>query len=302
LLPETKTQPEDSQLNLDRRQQNRRIFHRWPVILGYSLLVLYSLFVALPLIIVIASSLRPIEDTFRHMMPFSWRTLVPTHLTFEAYFELFRKYAFGRAVFNSFFVSVMTVLGGVLVNSMAGFAFASFRFRGQEVLFAFVLLTFMVPFEAIAIPLYQFVNGLGLVNTYWSLILPGIANGLVVFLFRQFFRGLPVSLIEAARIEGASWLTIFFRLVLPLSKPAIISGSILMFIVQWTSFFYPLLVANKPAYRVIQVAMADFFTQYQTLWDLLFAAVVVAALVPIAIILPLQRYYVQGVTGTGINE
>lgn len=256
----------------------------------------------MPVIITAVSSVRPLEEIFRYMMPFSWRTLVPTHVTFDAYLELFRDYNFGRVLFNSFYVSIMSVLGGVLVNSMAGFAFAHFKFRGREILFAIVLITFMVPFEAIAIPLYALVNQIGLINTYWGLILPGIANGLVVFLFRQFFMGLPSALFESARVDGASWFTIFFRLVLPLSKPVIISASILMFIVQWSSFFYPLLAANKPAYRVIQVAIADFFTQYQTLWNLLFAAVVLAAAIPILLILPLQRYYVQAITGTGIKE
>ncbi|HBE76816.1 MAG TPA: ABC transporter permease [Firmicutes bacterium] len=256
----------------------------------------------MPMLIVLFSSIRPGAEIFKNMMPFTWRTLLPNQITFDAYVALFREYHFGKVLFNSFYVATLSVVIGILINAMAGFAFAVFRFRGREMLFAFVLITFMVPFEAISIPLFQIINQLQLMNTYWGLILPGIANGLVVFLFRQFFKGLPIALFESARIDGANWMTIFTKLALPLSRPAMLSAGILIFITQWGSFFYPLLVANQPEYRVIQVAIANFFTQYQTLWNLLFASVVIAAVIPIILLLPMQRYYVQAVTQTGIKE
>ena len=268
----------------------------------YTMLCLYSCFVVMPVVIILLSSIRPGEEIFKNMMPFSWRTIIPTQITGSAYEALFRDYNFGRILGNSFYVAFLSVAGGILVNAMAGFAFAIFKFRGRELLFGLVLITFMVPFEAISIPLFQLINQVKLINTYWGLILPGIANGLVVFLFRQFFKGLPLTLFESARIDGANWFTIFSRLAMPLSKPAMLSAGILIFITQWGSFFYPLLVANKPEYRVIQVAIANFFTQYQTFWSLLFAAVVIAAIIPIILLLPLQRYYVQAVTQSGIKE
>jgi multiple sugar transport system permease protein/putative chitobiose transport system permease protein len=268
----------------------------------YLLLLIYGLFVVMPILIVLLSSIRPGEEIFKNMMPFTWRTLLPTQITLKAYVALFQEYHFGKVLFNSFYVATLTVAIGILINAMAGFAFGVFRFRGREILFGFVLITFMVPFEAISIPLFQIINQFKLINTYWGLILPGIANGLVVFLFRQFFKGLPVTLFESARIDGANWMTVFTKLALPLSKPAMLSAGILIFITQWGSFFYPLLVANKPEYRVIQVAIANFFTQYQTLWNLLFASVVIAAVIPIILLLPLQRYFVQAVTQSGIKE
>lgn len=274
----------------------------WRTGITYLLLTIYGLFIAIPVVVTIASSIRPSPEIFKYMMPFSWKTILPQQVTFSAYIDLFTTYNFGRVLFNSIFVSTMTVALGVITNSMAGFAFAAFRFRGRDLLFAVVLISFMVPFESIAIPLYQLINQIGLVNTYSGLILPGAANGLVVFLFRQFFLGLPTSLYDSARVDGASWFVIFIRIVLPISKPAIISASILTFIVQWSSFFYPLLAANRPQYRVIQVAIANFFTQYQTLWSLLFAAVVMATIIPLLLILPLQQFYVQAIAGTGIKE
>ncbi|HEX7714933.1 MAG TPA: carbohydrate ABC transporter permease [Bacillota bacterium] len=274
---------------------------QWKVFV-YLLLVLYTFFVIAPVLVSFISSIRPGEDIFKNIMPFNWHTLIPSRVTVDAYIILFRDYSFGRVLINSFLVAVATVVGGILINAMAGLAFAIFRFRGRNILFLFVLITFMVPFEAISIPLFQLINNLGLVNSYWALILPGLANGLVIFLFRQFFMGLPITLFESALIDGANWFTIFTKLALPLSRPAALSAGILLFITQWEAFFYPLLVANKPEYRVIQVAIANFFTQYQTLWNLLFAAVVIAAIIPIVLLLPLQRYYVQAITQSGIKE
>ncbi len=271
-------------------------------ILKYILLLIYSLFVILPVFIVFVSSLRPAEDIFKYMMPFSWKTLIPTNIDFSAYITIFKEFNFGRALFNSFFISIMSVLGGVIINSMAGFAFAHFRFKGSKILFIFVIATFMAPFESIAIPLYNLIKGLGLINTYYGLIVPSIANGMVIFLFRQFFKSFPRALFESALIDGASWITIFFKIVIPISKPVITSASILMLILRWKAFFYPLLIGNSPEYRVVQVAIANFFTQYGTRWNLLFAAVIVAAIIPVLILLPLQRFYIQAVTGTGIKE
>jgi len=271
-------------------------------IIIYILLFIYSLFILAPVYVVLVSSFRTSEDVFKYMTPFSWRTLIPTKITFVAYVDIFKEINFGRALFNSFFISIMSVLGGLVVNSMAGFAFAHFRFKGRDILFVIVLVTFMIPFESIAIPLYNFIRQLGLVNTYTGLILPSIANGMIIFLFRQFFKGFPQALFESARIDGASWFTIFYKIVLPISKPVIVSASILMLILKWNEFFYPLLVGNSPEYRVVQVAISNFFTQYQTKWNLLFAGVILAAIIPILILLPLQRFFVQAVTGTGIKE
>jgi len=260
------------------------------------------LFATIPIFISCAYSVQTSEEIFSHMMPFSWRTFIPTSVKWVSYATIFRNFDYGRALFNSFFISAMTLLIGIMVNSLAGFAFAHFKFYGRELLFLIVLITFMIPFEAIAIPLYELINRLGLINTYAGLILPGVANGLVVFLFRQFFKGIPSALFDSARIDGASWFRIYISIVIPVSKPVTLSAGILIFISQWQAFFYPLLVANKPEYRVLQVAIANFFTEHETLWNLLFAAVVVAIAIPICILLPLQKYYIQAVTRSGLKE
>ena len=272
----------------------------WAALIHLLYLTVGFLFL-LPLWWALASSLRPLNDIFKYVSPFSLAALVPDKLTLDAYRSIFLEKGFGTAVFNSLFVALATVLGGLGVNSLAGFAFAVLRFPGRNALFGITVLTFLVPFEAISIPLYTVVRSLGWLDTYLALIVPGIANGIVIFLFRQFFSQVPRELVDAARIDGASWLTIFVRIYLPLSKPVIISAALLIFLFQWESFLWPLIATRSEGLKVIQVALAGFEQRYQTLWNELFAAATLAALIPLLILLPLQRFYVQGVTAGGFR-
>ena len=267
----------------------------------HLLYILVSAFFVLPLWWAVASSLRPLEDVFRFTSPFSLRALVPDPLTLDAYVAIFAK-GYGRAILNTLFVAMATVAGGLIVSALAGFAFAKFDFPGKRVLFVITIITFMVPFEAIAIPSYALIRQLGWIDTYWALIMPGIANGVAVFLFRQFFAEIPNELIEAARIDGAGWFTILLRVMLPLSTPVVVSASLLMFLFQWESFLWPLIAVRSERFKVIQVALSDFQLQYQTLWNELFAASVVASVISLFLIFALQRYYVQGVVGTSLKE
>ncbi|MCR8633842.1 carbohydrate ABC transporter permease [Paenibacillus radicis (ex Xue et al. 2023)] len=258
--------------------------------------------VLLPLLFALVSSFRPLTEIFRYVSPFSWRTFIPTELTFDAYTSLFTARGFGRIFLNTFLVTFVTVIVGVFINSMAAFAFSKFEFRGKNTLFLLVLVTFMIPFEVIAIPLYNLVDHLGWIDTYWGLIVPGLANGLVIFLFRQFFMDMPTMLLESAHLDGASWSTIYTKIVMPLSKPVTISAGLLLFLFQWESFLWPVIATRSKQYKVIQVAMSDFVTEHATFWNEMFAACTLAVLVPVLVLLPLQKYFVQGVTGTGIKE
>lgn len=258
--------------------------------------------VVFPLLFGIVSSFRPLNEIFRYISPVSWKTFVPLNFTFEAYANLFTERGFDRTLFNTFFVTLVSVVTGLLVGSLAAFAFAFFRFRLSPLLFVIVLITFMIPFEVIAIPLYRLVNSFGWIDTYYGLIVPGIANGLIIFLYRQFFLDMPVSLIESARIDGASWLRVYWGIVMPLSKPVTVSASLLIFIQQWESFMWPLIATRSKEFRLIQVALSDFKTETGTLWNELFAAAIISVIVPVIILLPLQRYFVKGVANTGSKE
>ncbi len=168
----------------------------------------------------------PLDDIFKFISPITWRTFIPTHVTGEAYVSLFTERGFGRTLFNSFFTAMVEMLFGLLVGSMAAFAFAFFKFRGENAMFVLVLITFMIPFEMIAIPLYSLVDQLGWMDSYTAIIVPGIENGLVIFLYRQFFMELSPSLTEAARLDGASWFRIYTKIIMPLCKPVTLSAGL----------------------------------------------------------------------------
>jgi multiple sugar transport system permease protein/putative chitobiose transport system permease protein len=269
--------------------------------LAYLTLIVLSALTLLPLVWCVASSFTPLDAILKYAVPFSWRALIPADFTWQAYQDLMASPFFG-ALLNTFFVCAVTVIAGIAVNSLAGFAFAVFEFPGKRILFIIVLITFMVPFEVMALPLYVIVNLLHMDNSYQALILPALANGIVIFLFRQFFYDTPRELLDAARVDGLSWFGIYGRIVVPLSTPVMVSAALVLFLSQWQSFFWPLLVANSPQYQMVQVALANFQGEHITLWNDLFAGSVIATVVPMTLMLVLQRYYVRTIARTGLID
>ena len=272
-------------------------------ILYYLVLLLVTAFVLLPIIMAVTNSLREnYSEIFAHNNALSIFTLIPESPTLKHFGELFTQKQFWRPLLNSFIVAVSTVVGGFLVNALAGYAFAKFRFKGKSVLFTIFLFSFMIPFEVISIPLYKTTDSMGLLNTRLALILPMMGNGMIIFLYRQFFMEIPDSLIEAAVIDGAGPLRIFFSLITPLSKPVIISASLMMFIQQWDAFLWPMVAASDSKLKVVQVAISELYGETYTDWTLIYASTVIAILIPTLFVLPLQKYYIKGVAGTGLKE
>ncbi len=267
----------------------------------FLVLCLIAVVYIVPFLWTITSSLRPAGPMYSYANPLTWRTFIPENPTLRNFVHIFTKLGFGRAIANSLFVSASVIFLGVLVNSMAGFAFAKFDFPLKEFWFALVLLTFMVPFESIVIPLYLVVQRMGILNSYWALILPAAANGMAIFLFRQFFADIPTELLEAARVDGATWRRIFFRILLPLSKPAIVTVMIMMFLLNWNALFWPLVAVYSSELEVVQVAVTTHVAQEETHWANLFSSAFAATLPPMLLFLFLQRYFVQGITGTGFK-
>ncbi|MFN3980410.1 MAG: carbohydrate ABC transporter permease [Caldilinea sp.] len=284
-----------------RLRRQRQVFDGMRTLFNYVLLVTILLIVVVPLMWAIAASLTPNEQVFRYVFPFSWRALLPSDPTLDAYMNLFRLRDFGRAIVNTLALSLGTVAIGLLISAMAGFAFAKFEFRGKNALFIIVLITFMIPVEVIIIPLYILMRDWGWINTWHGLFIPGIANGLVIFMFRQFFADIPQEILDAARVDGASWLRILFQLIIPISMPAMISGSLVLFLGTWNSFFWPLVVAPAPEFRVVQVAVSLAVESRQTIWNELMAGAILAAIVPVLLVFPFQRYYVRSIASTGIK-
>jgi multiple sugar transport system permease protein/putative chitobiose transport system permease protein len=264
------------------------------------LLVLYTLF---PILWSVGGSLRAENaEIFKYVSELSWHTIVPERFSLGSYRALFLDNAFYRPLLNSALVAIVTVIMGFVVNGLAGFAFAKHEFAGRGVLFAMYLFSFMIPFEMIAVPLYKTAGALGILETRAALILPMVANGMIVFLYRQSFQDIPDSLIESAVIDGAGTLRIFFHILVPLSKPVIISASLMMFIQQWDAFLWPLVAATNKGLKVIQVAISELNGEFTVQWGTIFAATTVAIAIPAAILVPLQKYYIQGISSTGLKE
>ncbi|MDB5542545.1 MAG: hypothetical protein JWQ89_4272 [Devosia sp.] len=254
----------------------------------------------LPLWWAIVSSLRPNMEVFADIFPFTPKALLPVPFSLQAYEGVFQR-GFGQIIANTMLVAMITMIAGLFVNGLAGFAFAVFDFKGKNAILTLIIISFMLPFEAIALPLYTVTLQLGWLDNIAALIVPSVANGLAVFLFYQFFKEVPKDYLEAARLDGANWLDVLRHVYVPLSIPTLISAGLLLFVFQWEAFLWPLLAMPSQQFKVIQVGMAAFQQQYQTIWNQLFAVAVITALIPIALLMPLQRYYVQGLAGAGLK-
>jgi multiple sugar transport system permease protein len=254
-----------------------------------------------PLYWALMSALRPSEDIFRYLSPLSVWAFAPNRVTFQNIVGIWSS-PFARAMFNSLLVTALTVASGLAICAMAAFALARLRIPFAGTIFSLVVVSFLVPFDAISIPLATLFRGFGLQNTYLGLILPGLGNGFAVFLLRQFFLAIPAELSEAARMDGLGWFGIFLRIYLPLSRPALIGAGLILFIFQWQAFLWPLLIAPDPSYKVAAVAIADLAGQFATDYGMMFAAAVFVAIVPLVILLLFQRHFSGSISATGGKE
>lgn len=270
-------------------------------ILLYICLIFVAILTLFPLLWGISASLRDDLELYSYIKPFTIHTLIPVDFTVKSYVELFTEYGFMTPVINTVIVTGISIILGCIINSIAAFSFAMFNFKGKNVIFSLVLLSFMIPFEAIALPLYKIADGMNMVDTYQGMILPCIASGLVLFLFVQFFRDIPPDLLDAARVDGASLPKIYTRILMPLSKPIFITAGLMIFMDQWNSYLWPLLIARSREIRTIQIALTQFNTEHGTAWSALYAGSMFSALIPLLLFLPLQKYFVQGITSSGVK-
>lgn len=202
---------------------------------------------------------------------------------------------------NSVFVSLAITFGTLLTSSLAAYAFARLRFPARDWLFVGYLATLMVPAIVVIVPLYALVRQMGLYNTYWALILPGMFSAYYTFMLRQFFLTIPRDLEDAALIDGAGRLSIYWRIILPLSKPALAALAIFAFLHSWNDFLWPLIVIDDDALKTLPVGLATFEGQYGTEWSLLMAASVVV-MIPVLIVFVVgQRYFIRGILLSGLK-
>ncbi|BCP52256.1 sn-glycerol-3-phosphate transport system permease protein UgpE [Kaistia sp. 32K] len=247
------------------------------------------------------SAFRPTDSIFRYLSPISLYTFWPDEWTFRNVLGVWNS-PFRLAIWNSILVSSITIAIGLVLCSMAAFALAVIEFPFRNAIFAVMVISFLIPFDAIAVPLFAIMRSFGLQDSYAGLILPGIGNGLAVFLLRQFFLGIPREIREAAVVDGMGWFRIYWSIYLPLSVPALVSAAIILFVFQWQSYLWPLLIAPGAEYKVAAVAIAQFSNGYQIDYGLIFAAALFIAAIPMAVLVILQRFYSASIAATGSKE
>lgn len=267
----------------------------------YTVLSVIAVIALFPIVYVLLASFRTDYEIFNYALPFSKHTIIPVEWTMANYQEIFDKFQFATPLKNTFAVVGVLVPINLLISSLAGYAFAFFDFRGKKLFFSIFIVSFMIPIDSIALPLYSLVASLGLVDSFWALILPSVSSGLALFLFTQFFKSLPDSLLEAARMDGANLIQVFLMIVVPLSVPVIITAALMIFVTEWNNYLWPLLVTRSPQVRTIQVALAYFKDEHETFWSFIYAASSISAVVPVLLFLPLQKYFVQGITRSGLK-
>lgn len=264
----------------------------------YALMLLIVAVMVLPFIWMLSTSLKG-QQYILKMPP----QLIPNPLTFESYTTLAERVALGRTMFNSVFVAVATTVGQILVSAMAAYAFARMTWRGRDVVFLLYLATMMIPSIVLVLPQFILVRSLGWMNSFAALIFPGLFSAFGTFLLRQSFMTLPKDFEEAAFVDGANYFTIFWRIILPLSQPAIATLAVFSFMGSWNSYLWPLFVARQPQVQTLPVALATLQGGPSALteWNIVMAGSVVAVLPILLVYLLAQRWFVSGVVSSGIK-
>jgi multiple sugar transport system permease protein/putative chitobiose transport system permease protein len=265
------------------------------------LLLILAVFLA-PYAWIVASSFKRQEDIFRDLTPLGWRTFVPVHPTAANVLTLFTQRGIGRALLNSAVVSACQVAGTLILCSLAAYGLTRVRFRGSGVVFAAILLTFMLPLESLMVPLYQVVSRLGLQDSLAGVFLPWIASPFGLFLLRQAFEELPKELDDAARIDGAGHLRIFWSIVLPNVRTALATLALMTFLFSWNAFLWPLVIIQSPGNQLVQVAIAQSVAPGQLPnWGETFAGAMIATIPLILLFLFLQRFFIRGIALSGVK-
>lgn len=261
---------------------------------AHTYLVLMVAVYLIPVWLMVVTSVRsPEGGVFRDWSPFRLRAFVPYDPSLDGYREVLgADSVFRTSLVNTLVVCAVTVLVGTTVNFLAGFAFAYFDFARSGLLFSVSLVTFMVPFEAIVIPILTLMQKLQLVDTLAAVILPTLANGFLIFMFRQFFRGIPRELREAAMIDGAGTGRVLWHIYLPLSRPMLVTSSIVLFLAVWQALFLPLVVLRSRDNWVVQLALSSLQGTVQLpSWGPVLAGGVITLLIPILLIAPFMRFF-----------
>lgn len=262
----------------------------------YVLLILGGLVMLFPFAWMVGTSLKPDRELF--VTP---PQLIPAPFTPENYARVAETFPLARFVLNSLIVAAVSTSAQILTSAMAAYGFARLRFRGRDALFLVYLATLMVPLQVTIVPLFIEMRLLGFVNTYPGLVLPTIASAFGTFLLRQAILSLPSELEEAAFIDGASHWTVFRRIVLPLSRPALAAFGIFAFMASWNSFLWPLVVVNSQDLMTLPVGLSNLQGRYETAWNLVMAGATISVIPIMAVYVTAQKHVIRGVALSGLK-
>lgn len=254
--------------------------------LTLSLLIIGAAIVLFPLLIVVKSSLSSPDGRF----------------SFDNYQNAWRQGNFLLAFANSTLVALSVTALQIITSALAGYALARLNFKGKQTILIVILTTLVIPFQLLVIPLFIILKWAHLINSYWSLILPTAANGFGIFLMRQYFVSIPVELEESATLDGANRWQILTQILLPLSRPALVTLFLFTFIGEWNDLFKPLVFTTRPELKTVQLALAEFQEQFTSDWSLLMAAVVIATIPVLILFFIGQKQFIQGIGSTGIKS
>lgn len=278
-------------------QQSILNWPHWRTVGLYAVLVAIALIMVFPMLWLVSTSFKgPTENLLANPPQF-----IPRHPTLDNYRQVWQANPFGQYFFNSTVVAVLTVVINLVTCSLAAYPLARLSFRGRETILALIVSTIMIPFQVVMIPLYILAVNLGLRNTYLGLILPYLASAFGIFLMRQAFQGVPKELEEAARMDGCSDLGIWWNVMLPATRPALVTLGIFVFIGTWSEFLWPLILLDRPERYTLPLGVARLAGSFSLDWRLIAAGSVLSVLPAIAVFVLLQRYIVPTETGSGVK-
>lgn len=266
-------------------------------ILLYTFLTVTSVLTLIPFIWMVAASFM--YDGDASVFP---PVFIPDPFTLVQYEVLFKRMNVAINFFNSLFLSITVTLVSLFFNSMAGYAFAKYRFKGKNKLFNLLLSSMIIPSQVTMLPLFLMLKTMGLINTYMAIIIPGLANIFGIFLIRQYVMSIPDSLLEAARIDGAGDFEIYRKIVIPLATPILVTLAIFTFLGTWNDFLWPLIALTDNSMYTLPVALANLMGEHTKDPELMMAGSVVTIIPVIIVFLVLQKYYVRGIMMGSVKE
>lgn len=284
---------------------------RLDTIILYTLLILLTITMLFPFLIMVSTSLKSEEEIYLQesfaFIPKSWK--------FSNFIETLKVANWDRYFFNSFFVTSVSVIGSLFLNSLAGYSFSVLRFPLRNVLFFLLLVGIMIPYQVLIIPQYIILKsiplfggnnifgrgGSGWLDSYWALIIPQLSGSFGIFLFRQYFLSIPRELYDAAKIDGCGPFNAFITIYLPLSRPVLASLAILKSVAVWSDFFYPLIMTSSDSMRTVQLGLQSYQNYALFRWDLMMAACILVSLPLVIAFFVFQKYFLQTALASGIK-